>query len=386
MSAVEALPSQSLASPPSLAARDAAHGLFERHQSRILGFCVRRLSTREEAEDAVQTVFVNALRALQRGVVPISEEAWLFKIAENVCRETHRANGRRRLREVSEPEDLADPVAGDAVVVSDTARELIAALDTLPGNQRRALLLREWRGLSYKEIATDLRCTLGAVETLIFRARRNMAQALSQTKTRIAGLLDFGSLVGALKAMFGGATVAKVAAAAVVVTVATLPAGDAPLAAATKQVAVLPTPAKEMPSAVTTSGGRAVVPRTVAGSRADRQTGDTQSSKGKTAPPGSRKVIQGAPAQSQPGASGEAPAIQAPVAPNPQQTPLITPPSVQVPPPPVVEVPQVPELPELPVELPELPTEIQVPELPVPPELPVQLPSKIEVPQLPKLP
>ena len=116
MSAVEALPSQRSTSPASLAAHDAAHGLFERHQSKILGFCVRRLSTREEAEDAVQTVFVNALRALQRGVVPISEEAWLFKIAENVCRETHRANGRRRLREVSEPEDLADPVARDAVV------------------------------------------------------------------------------------------------------------------------------------------------------------------------------------------------------------------------------------------------------------------------------
>src|SRR5687767_12782032 len=95
MSAVEALRSQSSTSPPDLAARDAAHGLFERGRSKNLGFCIRRLSRREEAEGAVQTVFSNALRALQRGVVPISEEAWLFKIAENVCRETHRANGRR---------------------------------------------------------------------------------------------------------------------------------------------------------------------------------------------------------------------------------------------------------------------------------------------------
>ncbi len=380
MSAVEALPSQSSASPHSLAARDAAHGLFERHQSKILGFCLRRLNTREEAEDAVQTVFVNALRALQRGVVPISEEAWLFKIAENVCRETHRANGRRRLCEVSEPEDLADPVARDGVVVSDTARELMAALDTLPGNQRRALLLREWRGLSYKEIATDLRCTVGAVETLIFRARRNMAQALSQTKTRIAGLLDLGSLVGAFKAVFGGATAAKIAAAAAVVTVATLPAGDAPQASVTKQ-AVVPAPSAQVPSRAP-SVDEAVAPRAVIGARADKQPG---TEKGKAAPSGSRKVAPpDTPSQSEPGASEEAPVAQSPVTPNTQETPLITPPSVQVPPPPIVELPQVPELP---VELPELPvqlpTEIQVPQLPVPVQLPVQLPSEIQLPQLP---
>ena len=96
---------QRFGSPPGLAARDAAHGLFERHPSKILGFCVRA-QHREEAEDAVQTVFINALRALQRGVVPVSEEAWLFKIAENVCQETHRANGRRRSREVSQPKNL----------------------------------------------------------------------------------------------------------------------------------------------------------------------------------------------------------------------------------------------------------------------------------------
>jgi RNA polymerase sigma factor (sigma-70 family) len=374
MSAVEALPSQSPESPPSLAVRDAAHGLFERHQSRILGFCVRRLATREEAEDAVQTVFVNALRALQRGVVPISEEAWLFKIAENVCRETHRANGRRRLREASQPEELADPVGRDPVHGSDTARELIAALDTLPENQRRALLLREWRGLSYKEIATDLRCTVGAVETLIFRARRNMAQALTQTKARLAGLLDLGSIAGALKTMFGGATVAKLAAAAAVVTVATLPAGDAPQASAQKR-SVDTTPVSQL-SSEGRSRDASLAPRAV-GSRADEQSGGT---KRRPARSERRRTVPGAPSRSQPGQDGQAPATQAPGGSDAQETPLITPPSVQVPPAPVVELPQVPELPELPVQL---PTEIQVPELPLPPELPVQLPTEIQVPQLP---
>jgi RNA polymerase sigma factor (sigma-70 family) len=382
MSAVEALPSQSSTSPPDLAARDAAHGLYERHSSKILGFCIRRLSTREEAEDAVQTVFVNALRALQRGVVPISEEAWLFKIAENVCRETHRTNGRRRLREVSELEDVADPIARDPVEGNDTARELIAALDTLPDNQRRALLLREWRGLSYKEIATDLRCTVGAVETLIFRARRNMAQALSQTKTRIAGLLDLGSLAGVLKTLFGGATAAKIAAAAAVVTVVTLPVGDAPQAAP-KERAVTTTPVAQLPSRAPSRDRTAVLPSGIPGSRAGKKPASTNR---QAAPSGPRKTAPGAPSQSQSSRNEQAPATQAPGASKAQETPLITPPSVQAPRPPVVEPPQVPQPPELP-EVPELPvqlpTEIQVPEVPVPPGLPVQLPTEIQVPQLP---
>src|SRR5438128_8779300 len=82
----------------------AAEGLYERHADRILGFCLKRLGSRQEAEDAVQTTFLCALRALQRGVVPISETAWLFKIAHNVCLTSHRTNGRREHNLVHDPE------------------------------------------------------------------------------------------------------------------------------------------------------------------------------------------------------------------------------------------------------------------------------------------
>jgi DNA-directed RNA polymerase specialized sigma subunit, sigma24 homolog len=50
----------------------------------------------------------------------------------------------------------------------------------MPETQRRAILLREWQGLTYKEISTELGLTQGAVETLIFRARRALAQGLEQ--------------------------------------------------------------------------------------------------------------------------------------------------------------------------------------------------------------
>jgi DNA-directed RNA polymerase specialized sigma24 family protein len=49
--------------------------LFEAHATRVLAYCQRRLGSRAEAEDALQTVFLYAHRALRRGVVPESEEA-----------------------------------------------------------------------------------------------------------------------------------------------------------------------------------------------------------------------------------------------------------------------------------------------------------------------
>src|SRR5438876_6842341 len=206
MSAAEAL---DVAVLPEVVAR----GLYERHSKRIFGFCVRRLSSREEAEDAVQTTFVNALRALQRGVRPLSEEAWLFKIAENVCLATHRSNGRRRRFELAEaPAEFPD-VPSDGENGREAAVELVKAVATVPENQRRALLLREWRGLSYREIAVELGVSVASVETLIFRARRRVAKSMS----RVAGVFDIGSALSTIKSALGGAT-AKFAAAAAVVT------------------------------------------------------------------------------------------------------------------------------------------------------------------------
>src|SRR3954454_12524341 len=69
--------------------------LYGRHRARVLAFCLSRLRSREEAEDAVQATFLYALRALERGVVPRHEAVWLPKIAESVCRSRRRSLLRR---------------------------------------------------------------------------------------------------------------------------------------------------------------------------------------------------------------------------------------------------------------------------------------------------
>jgi RNA polymerase sigma-70 factor (ECF subfamily) len=191
-----------------------AEVLYERLYDRVFGYCLYRLGSREEAEDATQVTFVQALRGLRRGVVPRVEAAWVFAIAKNVCLERHQVRGRRRAREVLlDPADLEFEAVEDERHGEETAR-LREALEHLPAQQREAVLLREWRGLSYREIAAEMGVSLSAVETLIFRARRSLAQQLSEEtgRSRVAHGLLLGPLAAALKA-FGG-PVAKVAIAA----------------------------------------------------------------------------------------------------------------------------------------------------------------------------
>jgi RNA polymerase sigma-70 factor (ECF subfamily) len=201
---------------------DATRLLYERHSSRIFGFCLSRLGSREEAEDAVQTTFLNAQRGLGRGVVPDYELAWLFKIAQNVCHNRHQSARRRGCVEATQDLDalqdvLATPERGSSVSLADLTR----ALSAVPERQRRALLLREFQGLSYEEISVELGVSVAAVETLIFRARRSVAAELGRVGTKPSRRGAVASIVELFRWFFtGGAAPVKLG--AVAATVATL--------------------------------------------------------------------------------------------------------------------------------------------------------------------
>jgi RNA polymerase sigma factor (sigma-70 family) len=200
--------------------------LYGEYGAQIQRFCLGRLRSREDAEDATQNTFLRAYAALRRGVVPELESAWLFKIARNVCL-SRRLAGSRRSR-VETPHDLQAmqdwiPAPGDD---HDELIRLDEALATLPERLQRAILLREWQGLSYSEIALELGISLSAVETLIFRARRQLAQALENTVTkparRLKQALNLGPLLGTLKGLLGATGAANLTAGAAAVAVLTV--------------------------------------------------------------------------------------------------------------------------------------------------------------------
>jgi RNA polymerase sigma factor (sigma-70 family) len=204
---------------------EATRALYERYANQVFRYCLHQLGSREEAEDAVQSTFLNAFRGIRRGVVPELEAAWLFKVAHNVCLSRRRSAWRRG--RIESPADFG-AIEELTPAPSRRADELIGlqeVLERLPEGQRRAILLREWQGLSYREIAAELELSQSAVETLIFRARRSLAKGLSEApvaKRRVARVFDWGNAVAALKAALLGGSVAAKAAVTIAVVSATV--------------------------------------------------------------------------------------------------------------------------------------------------------------------
>ena len=329
--------------PESSATLEAAQAglLYERYSSKILGYCRRRLPSREEAEDAVQHTFLNAYRSLRTGVVPHAEAAWLYKIAENVCHERRRSAWRRsRIEIVSDDGELREAVAAPAGEHDELAG-LADALAELTPNQRRAILLREWQGLSYREIAEELETTEAAIETLLFRARRSLARKLDRSRGRVWSGLNLGSLVAYGKSLLGGAAL-KIAAATVVVAAgATLAAPSLRHHVVARRLTGSRAEACSHLCACVVAGSgrrrRAVAhPSGASSTRADKATGRTATPRGS------------APA-AKPSGQHSGP-IPAPVPAAPGPAAVSSPVPVTVPPPPPLQVRV--EVPPVPVQVP----------------------------------
>jgi RNA polymerase sigma factor (sigma-70 family) len=180
--------------------------LYEEHTEWLLRYCTRQLGGLTDAEDAIQTTFLYAFRALRRGVVPECERAWLTTIARNVCHSQRRAEKRSPDTVELDVERIA--LAQPDVQEVGFMEDVRTALAALPDNQRRALVLREWQGASSDEIATELQLSEPATHALLFRARKSFATAMSTSRSALAGLnvavvIDF--LRTHAKPLLGGA-------------------------------------------------------------------------------------------------------------------------------------------------------------------------------------
>ncbi|HLX21246.1 MAG TPA: sigma-70 family RNA polymerase sigma factor [Gaiellaceae bacterium] len=252
MSLTQALPATRELTPDGggrTAAADATTRLYERHHLRILAYCVNQLRDRQEAEDAVQNTFVYAFKLLEQGVVPNAELPWLFTIAHNACRSRRRTLRRRgRVETTADLDALQDVISTPANAAADDLAGLSDALASMPETQRRALLLREWRGLSYAEIGASLSLSQSAVETLLFRARRNLAKQLATTYDRVAVMLNGFVLLRFVRRFAQTSTGTK--ATALALTAGIVAGGAIPLEHARRAQQVPPIPKTSVTSAV----------------------------------------------------------------------------------------------------------------------------------------
>lgn len=153
----------------------------------VTGLCRALLRDSVEAEDAAQQVFLSAHRSLLNGAEPREPAAWLATIARNEC--WARISGRMReplpSAAAEEVESTDDPVA-EAIRRADLTA-LWPAIRALPQQQREALLLREFGGLRYDELAAALAVSEPAVESLLFRARTRLRAQLQTAYAAVTG-------------------------------------------------------------------------------------------------------------------------------------------------------------------------------------------------------
>jgi len=194
--------------------------LYAQHHRMVAGLCRALLRDATEAEDAAQQVFLSAHRSLVNGAEPREPAGWLATIARNECW----ARIRGRMREPL-PSNAAEDVAGTADPVAEALRRadlaaLWRAIRALPHQQREALLLREFGGLRYDELAVALSVTEPAIESLLFRARTRLRAQLQSAAAALAPLARLlasgGAPAVAAKAVAVGLGTAAVTGTAVV--------------------------------------------------------------------------------------------------------------------------------------------------------------------------
>jgi RNA polymerase sigma factor (sigma-70 family) len=148
--------------------------LYRRHAPSVYRYARAVVGNHADAEDVTQQTFLNAYRAIAQGTKPRKAENWLLTIAHNEVRRHFRTTKGKAL-EVEFDEELVEPAPEGG---EQTVADVLRALQHLPPAQRSALVMREFEGRSYAEIAEIMDVTQSALEALIFRARRSLAEAL----------------------------------------------------------------------------------------------------------------------------------------------------------------------------------------------------------------
>lgn len=159
---------------------DAFEHLARRHGPGVFHLCYRLVGDREAARDLAQDSLISAYRNLASFRGDAAFRTWLYRIVTNTSINHLRRS--RRSEPLAEDGALADTGLGPSEAAIDSAQVIAvrAAISSLPLPQRIPLVLHEYEGLSYAEIAEITKTSVPAVRSQLFRARRSLARALEE--------------------------------------------------------------------------------------------------------------------------------------------------------------------------------------------------------------
>lgn len=164
--------------------------VYDLYARMVYSVCFRMTGNKEEAEDILQDVFIKAFNSISSFREDSKLSTWIYQITVNTC-----LNKLRRKNAISffaldfwkdekGGKEMVDnnPSPEKALEKSELQQIVQGAINSLPAKQKTAIILSRYEELSYKEISKIMALSLSSVESLIFRAKENLAKKLISYK------------------------------------------------------------------------------------------------------------------------------------------------------------------------------------------------------------
>ena len=164
--------------------------LVKRWERPIFALAYRTLGREEDARDVTQETFLRAFRALGGFKGDAKFSSWLYRIALNLCRDWIRKDRRAPMMAVPEGVELEhlnaerQPMESveDIAARAELSRVVARAMESLPPEQRQAIILKEYHGLTFQEIADLMKCPLSTVKTRVYQGLSTLRATLGEEK------------------------------------------------------------------------------------------------------------------------------------------------------------------------------------------------------------
>ena len=175
---------------------DSFNQLIKRWERPIYALAYRTLGREEDARDVCQETFLRAYRAINGFKGQAKFSSWLYRIALNLCRDWMRKQRRQPVVQMPEDVDITElasergPVESIETLVArkELGRAVAIAMAALPEEQRTAIVLKEYHGLTFQEIADMQGCPLSTVKTRLYQGLSVVRRQLEQGGMSVADI------------------------------------------------------------------------------------------------------------------------------------------------------------------------------------------------------
>ena len=170
---------------------DAFNMLVRRWERQIYGLTLRMLGRDEEAKDATQETFLSAYRNLSKFRGEAKFSSWIYRIALNICNTKLRGRSRQLISIDEQHEESGFEIAaseedlGSRLQQEQVARHVRRALQGLPAEMRQVIIMKEYEGLKFSEIAEILGIPLSTVKTRMYTGLSELRKRLGHLRQAV---------------------------------------------------------------------------------------------------------------------------------------------------------------------------------------------------------